>query len=99
MFINIIEFPPIKAGKEPEFLEWFKWSNSVYKNFDGFISRQLLKVTKGGQNYVSLVEHESEKTFMAMHTSKERQEAFNKLKPLLEGKLSPKFYEVIIDTE
>ncbi|OGU74902.1 MAG: hypothetical protein A2V93_04445 [Ignavibacteria bacterium RBG_16_34_14] len=98
MFINTIEFPSIKVGKESDFLEWFNWSNSVYKNFDGFISRRLLKLTKGSKNYVTLVEHESEKTFMAMHTSKERQDAFNKLKPLLDGSLNAKFYEVIIDT-
>jgi len=36
---------------------------------------------------------------MAMHTSKERAEAFAKLKPLLEGSVSAKFYEVIIDKE
>lgn len=99
MFINTIEFPPIKTGKEAEFLEWFKWSNSIYKNFNGFISRRLLKVTKGKGGFVTLVEHESEKTFMTMHTSKERQEAFNRLKTLLEGPLSAKFYEVVIDTE
>lgn len=98
MFINTIEFPLILDSNEQVFLEWFKWTNSIYKNFDGFISRRLLKNTKGGQNYISLVEHESEKTFMAMHTSKERKEAYNKLQPLLEGKLFPQFYEVIIDT-
>ncbi|MDD8018937.1 MAG: antibiotic biosynthesis monooxygenase [Bacteroidota bacterium] len=98
MFINTIEFPPIKAGKESEFLEWFKWSNSIYGNFDGFLSRRLLKYAKGKSGFVTLVEHESEKTFMAMHTSKERQEAFNKLKPLLDGTLNAKFYEVVIDT-
>ncbi|NJD22637.1 MAG: antibiotic biosynthesis monooxygenase [Melioribacter sp.] len=99
MFVNTIEFPPIKNGKESEFLEWFKLSSSIYKNFDGFISRRLLKLTKGSSNYVSLVEHESEKTFMDMHTSKERQEAFAKLKPLLEGSLSAKFYNVIVESE
>lgn len=132
MFTNTIEFPPIKAGKESEFLEWFKWSNSIYKNFDGYISRRLLKLkgtsknynppwrslrflsvlcvkffkttvfrsalNKGSQNYVSLFEHESEKTFMAMHTSKVRQEAFNKLKPLLDSSLNAKFYQVVFDT-
>jgi len=39
----MIKFPRIKAGKEDEFLEWFKWSNMVYEPFDGFISRRLLK--------------------------------------------------------
>jgi hypothetical protein len=27
MFIAIISFPPIKAGKDAEFLEWFAWTN------------------------------------------------------------------------
>ncbi|MCX6151311.1 MAG: antibiotic biosynthesis monooxygenase [Ignavibacteriales bacterium] len=99
MFINTIEFPPIKAGKESEFLEWFKWSNSVYKKFTGFISRRLLQHTKGTGSYVILMEHENDKTFMNMHTSKEQKESFAKLKPLLEGSPSAKFYNVIIDNE
>ncbi len=98
MFMNTIEMPPIKAGKESEFLEWFKWSNNVYKNFDGFISRRLLKQTKGIENYVILMEHKNEKTFMNMHSSKEQKEAFAKLSPLLEGSRIAKFYEVVIDT-
>ena len=97
MFINTIEFPPLKPGKESEFLEWFKWSNNIYKNFEGFISRRLFQSTKGNSNYMSLVEHESEKTFMNMHTSKERQDSFAKLKPMLEGTLTAKFYNLIID--
>jgi antibiotic biosynthesis monooxygenase (ABM) superfamily enzyme len=99
MFINTIEFPPIKPGKEAEFLSWFKWSNSIYKDFEGFISRQLLMMTRGKEGFVILVKHHSENTFMAMHTSKERAEVFAKLKPLLEGSISAKFYEVIIDQE
>ena len=98
MFINTIEMPPFKPGKEPEFLEWFKWSNSVYKNFDGFISRRLLKQTKGTESYVILMEHKSEKTFMNMHSSKEQKEAFAKLSPLLEGTRNAKSYEGVIDT-
>lgn len=96
MFINTIEFPPIKEGKEEEFLQWFEWSNIVYQKFDGLISRRLLKSTKGKEHFLSLVEHESEKTFMAMHTSEERKQAFEKLKPLLEGSLAPHFYEDVI---
>ncbi|MEW5843778.1 MAG: antibiotic biosynthesis monooxygenase [Bacteroidota bacterium] len=98
MFINTIEMPPFKPGKESEFLEWFKWSNNVYKNFDGFISRRLLKQTKGTESYVILMKHKSEKTFMDMHSSKEQKEAFAKLNPLLEGTRTAKFYEVVIDT-
>lgn len=46
MFVNIAEFSAIKKGKEEEF-KWFEWSNTVYEKFDGFISRRLLKPTKG----------------------------------------------------
>ena len=50
MFVNVVEFPPIKKGKDEEFRKWFVWSNTVYEKFDGFISRRLLKPTKGKRN-------------------------------------------------
>lgn len=95
MFVNIIEFPPVKKGKDEEFREWFKWSNTVYEKFDGFKSRQLLKPTKG-RRYAAIVEHETEETFMAMHLSDERQKAWEKVEPLLEWSPTPRFYEVVI---
>lgn len=95
MFVNIIEFPPVKEGKDGEFREWFEWSNKVYASFKGFISRRLLKPTEEG-NYVGLVEHESEETFMAMHLSDERQKAWAKVEPLLQGSPTPAFYNVIM---
>lgn len=98
MFINTIEMPPIKSGKESEFLDWFKWSSSVYKKFDGFISRRLLKHSKGSGSYVILMEHENENTFVNMHSSKDQKESMAKLKSLLEGSPAAKFYDVIIDT-
>jgi len=45
------------------------------------------------------VEHESEETFMVMHLSDERQKAWAKVEPLLEGSPKPHFYEVIISSE
>ena len=96
MFVNLIEFPPIKRGKDEEFKKWFEWSNTVYAKFDGFISRRLLKSTKGKGSYAAIVEHESEETFMKMHTSDERQRAWAKVEPLLEGSPTPHFYEVVI---
>jgi len=98
MFVNIIEFPPIKEGKDVEFREWFEWSNTVYASFRGFISRRLLKSTEEG-NYVGLVEHESEETFMAMHLSDERQKAWAKVEPLLKGSPTPSFYNVDISSK
>jgi heme-degrading monooxygenase HmoA len=99
VFVNIVEFPPINKGKDDEFKKWFAWSNTVYEKFDGFISRRLLKPTKGKKNYAAIVEHESEGTFMAMHTSEERQKAWEKVEPLLEGSPTPAFYDVIITSE
>ena len=99
MFVNIVEFPPIKKGKDEEFRKWFAWSNTVYEKFNGFISRRLLKPTKGKKTYAAIVEHESEGTFMAMHTSEERQKAWEKVEPLLDGSPTPGFYEVIISSE
>lgn len=57
-----------------------------------------MKPTKGG-NYAAIVEHESEDSFMAMHLSKERQKAWEKVEPLLEGHPQPGFYDVIIVSE
>ena len=99
MFVNIIEFPPVRREKDEEFKRWFIWSNSVYEKFDGFISRRLLKPVKGKKNYAAIVEHESEETFMAMHTSEERQKAWEKVEPLLDGSPTPGFYNVIIVVE
>ncbi|NWF87134.1 antibiotic biosynthesis monooxygenase [Candidatus Bathyarchaeota archaeon] len=79
MFVNLVEFPPIKKGKDKKFKEWFEWSNTVYKKFDGFISRRLIKSTKGKKNYAAIVEHESEETFMVMHLSDKRQKAWAKV--------------------
>ncbi|MCL5291540.1 MAG: antibiotic biosynthesis monooxygenase [Actinobacteria bacterium] len=95
MFVNIAEFPPIKPGKEEEFKEWFAWSNGVFEGFDGFVSRSLLKSTKEEEKYIAILEFESEGAFMAMHMSKEHQEARAKVDPLFEGSPTPHFYEVI----
>jgi heme-degrading monooxygenase HmoA len=96
MFINIIQFPPIKPGKEVEFREWFAWSNEEYAKHKGFISRRLLKPREGG-NYVGLVEHESYETFMAMHTSSTQAEANKRVKTLFDGNPTPGFLEVVME--
>jgi heme-degrading monooxygenase HmoA len=95
VFVNIIHFPPIKAGKEAEFREWFVWSNGEYAKHQGFIGRRLLQPRQGG-SYVAIVEHESHETFMAMHTSPTQARANEHVKPLLDGGPTPEFYEVII---
>lgn len=96
MFINIINFPPIKEGKDAEFREWFAWSNQEYAKHKGFISRRLLRPREGG-NYVGLVEHESYETFMAMHTSPTQAEASERVMPLFDGSPTPAFLEVVME--
>lgn len=91
--MTIIEFPKIKSGKEGEFKQWFTESNKAYAKFDGFISRRLLLSENG--KYATIVEHKSKDTFMKMHKSQERNDAFAKLRPLLEGVQIPHLYEVI----
>ena len=84
MFVNLVNFPSVKPGKEAAFLEWSRWSNEVYFKHKGFISRTLLKSTEGGPRYAAIAEHDSKETFMAMHLSKDRAEAFEKVQPLLD---------------
>lgn len=95
MFVNIIHFPPVKAGKDTGFREWFTWSNEQYAKHRGFISRRFLRPREGG-NYVAIVEHESYETFMAMHTSPTQADARRRVEPLLDGSPTPHFYEVIL---
>ncbi len=95
MFVVIINFPPIRAGKDTEFQEWFARTNQTFANYKGFIGRRLLKPLKAG-NYAAIVEHESQETFMAMHNSADHDEASKRVGPLLDGKPTPQFYEVTI---
>jgi heme-degrading monooxygenase HmoA len=78
MFMAIISFPPIRAGKDAEFLEWFAWTNKEFSAQKGFIRRRLLKPLQGG-SYAEVVEHESRETFMACirapSTRKQRNES------------------------
>ena len=95
MFVVIINFPPIKSGKDEEFREWFKRSNEEFAPFKGFIKRRLLKPEKGG-NYAAIVEFESREAFMSMHSSSTNDIAGEKVRPLFEGNPTPQFYQVVI---
>ncbi len=95
MFVVIINFPPIREGKDTEFQEWFAQTNKKFANYQGLISRRLLKPIKGG-NYAAIVEHESQETFMTMHDSSAHTEAAKGLAGLFEGNPTPQFYRVII---
>lgn len=95
MFVIIINFPPIKTGKDADFLKWFVWTNKTFANYKGFVGRRLLKPMKAG-HYAAIVEHESQETFLAMHNSPAHDEASKRLGSLFDGKPSPQFFEVII---
>jgi len=93
MFVNLIRFPALHPGREEAFLEWFKRSNRVYRDFPGFRSRRLLRAADG--SYAAVVEHESEQTFMAMHTSPERAGLWADVEPLVQERPQPAFYDVV----
>lgn len=95
MFVVIINFPPIKEGKDAAFREWFADTNKEFGNFKGFIGRRLLKPMESG-NYAAIVEHESRESFMIMHESPAHNEAGKRVGLLFDGSASPQFYEVII---
>lgn len=94
MFMVVISFPPIKDGKDADFRKWFASSNQAFSSFEGFISRKLLKPLEGG-NYAAVVELENQAAFQAMHSSSLHDRAGEEVRPLLDGKPTPKFYEVI----
>lgn len=94
MFVNIVQFPEIKAARDAEFRQWFVDSNAAYAKHAGFIRRILLQPRDGG-NYVAIVEHESHETFMAMHTSSTQAELRQRVAPLFEGNPKPAFYDVV----
>ena len=94
-FVVIINFPPIKKGRDAEFREWFAWSNKEFARHRGFIGRRLLEPTEGG-DYAAIVEHESRETFMDMHNSPGHDEAARRVGPLFDGNPTPRFYEVIV---
>jgi heme-degrading monooxygenase HmoA len=94
MFVNIVQFPKVKDGKDSEFRQWFADSNRAYAKHPGFIRRILLRPRQDG-NYVAVVEHESHATFMAMHTSSTQAELRQRVGPLLEGNPQPAFYDVV----
>jgi heme-degrading monooxygenase HmoA len=94
MFVVFAEFPPVEGGKDVEFREWFAQTNKEFASYRGFISRRLLKPVKGG-NYAAIVEHESQETFMAMHSTPAHAEASKRVEPMFDGSRSARFYEVI----
>ncbi|MGV8073760.1 MAG: antibiotic biosynthesis monooxygenase family protein [Syntrophobacteraceae bacterium] len=95
MFVVLISFPPIKAGKDEEFREWFAWSNEQFSTFKGFIGRRLLKPLEEG-NYAAIVEFENREAFNTMHGSPAHDKAGERVRPLFDGNPTPRFYEVAV---
>jgi len=95
MFVVVISFPPIKAGKDAEFQQWFASSNQEFSTFKGFIRRRLLKPTGEG-TYAAIVEFENQEAFAAMHSSPAHDKAGERVRPLFDGRPTPHFYEVVI---
>ncbi|MDX2454603.1 antibiotic biosynthesis monooxygenase family protein [Desulfosarcina sp.] len=95
MFVALISFPPIKAGKDAEFREWFASTNEEFFTFKGFIGRRLLKPFDDG-NYAAIVEFESQDNFKAMHGSPAHDKAGERVMPLFDGNPTPHFYQVVI---
>ncbi|MDR3556226.1 MAG: antibiotic biosynthesis monooxygenase [Syntrophobacteraceae bacterium] len=95
MFVVLISFPPIKAGKDAEFREWFAKTNQKFSQHKGFIGRRLLKPVKDG-NYAAIVEFEDREAFNTMHGSPDHDVAGEQVTPLFDGRPTPQFYEVLI---
>ncbi len=95
MFVAFVQFPPIQAGKDAEFRDWFSGSNKELAKHKGFISRQLLKPREGG-NYTAIVQHESYETSLAMQNSASHSKAHESVGSLLNGMPTPSFYDVLI---
>lgn len=94
MIINVVEFPAVRRGKDKELKEWFAWSNDLLEMTDDFISRRLLAPAGGEGHYLAIVEHESEESLKAMHTSRSREQIAERLGPLLDGQPVPRLYRV-----
>jgi quercetin dioxygenase-like cupin family protein/heme-degrading monooxygenase HmoA len=95
-FVNLVDFAPLKPGKEELFMEWFRHSSEVFSKHPGFISRTLLGPIEGGSRYAVIVEHESKGTFMDMHLSDDREALFQEVEPLVLGESKPHFYELLV---
>jgi quercetin dioxygenase-like cupin family protein/heme-degrading monooxygenase HmoA len=95
VFVNLIDFAPLKPGKEEAFKEWFRHSSEVFAKHPGFISRTLLGPIEGGSRYAAIVEHESKETFMDMHLSDDREQLFHEVEPLILGESKPHFYHLL----
>ena len=83
MFVAVISFPPIKAGKDADFREWFATTNEQFSTSKGFIRRRLLRPLKEG-NYTAIVEFENQEAFKATQGSPAHDAAGERVRPLFD---------------
>ena len=95
-FVNLVDFAPLKPGKQEAFLDWFRRSSEVFSRHAGFLSRTLLGPIEGASRYAVIVEHESKDSFMDMHLSDDRERLSREVEPVVLGETKPHFYEVLI---
>lgn len=69
--------------------------NQIHSQHEGFLSCRLLSPLGGPGNYVELIEHRNQESFMAMHDSADRNRAWAELKPLMNGAPVPRFYQEV----
>jgi heme-degrading monooxygenase HmoA len=94
MFVVIVNFPPIKEGRDESFRDWFGWSTALLGRHKGFVSRRLLEPIEGG-NLAAILEYESREAFTAVERSPDHDEAASRVASLLEGAPRIAFYEVV----
>lgn len=92
MFLVIADVK-LKEGLEEEFRDWFSESNKILSEFDGFVSRKLLKSTDG--SYRILVEHKRKETFEKMHGNEKHKKLQATAITFMKQPPIPKFYDVI----
>lgn len=94
MIIGIVQFPPIKPGKEKDFLDWFSWSNSQFRQQKGFISRRLIK-NIGDASYVALLEFAGQEDLKRVSAQPFHAESAQRLTEILAAMPHPVLYEDI----
>lgn len=95
MHIAIARFPTVPADRDQEFRDWFAWSNDQLRETAGLKGRRLLRAQDG--SYTALVEHESENTFAAMHTTEPVLKIHERLGQILSDGPQATKYDVVVD--
>jgi len=94
-FVSVVIFPSVLPGQEAAFLDWFEWSNGLYRSQPGFRDRLLLRAIYREGTYAAVVEHDSMDSMQALQSSPAQEEAMRRVEPLLEGRPTARLYEVV----